>query len=79
MLLVSFLGGWLIRTLFDRIKDLETADQRTAEALSNLRVELPSRYTAKDDFHKLGDSIFEALRRIEDKIDRKADKPTKDN
>lgn len=75
MSLIAFLGGWLLKTLFDRIKDLETADKAIAKELAELRVDMPSHYVRKDEFRQLGDNIFEALRRIEDKLDRKVDKP----
>lgn len=74
MTLVSFLGGWLLKSLFDRIRSLEDADHKLTEAISAIREALPTHYVRRDTFEKLGDSIFEALRRIEDKIDKKADK-----
>lgn len=72
---IAFLGGWLLKTLFERITALEDVDRSIASELAELRVELPSHYVRKDEFRQLGDSIFEALRRIEDKLDRKVDKP----
>lgn len=74
MTLVSFLGGWLLKSLFDRIRALEDADRKMADAVSAIREALPTYYVRQDAFAKLGDHIFEALRRIEDKIDLKADK-----
>lgn len=73
--LIAFLGGWLLKTLFERIRQLESADRDMAREVAALRVDLPSFYVRKDEFRQLGDSIFETLRRIEDKLDRKVDKP----
>jgi len=73
--IVGFLGGWFLKVMFQRIDRLETADMSMTQAINDLRVELPSRYVSKQDFQQMGNSIFEALRRIEDKLDHKADKP----
>lgn len=73
--LIAFLGGWLLKTLFERIRQLESADRDMAREVAALRVDLPSFYVRRDEFRQLGDSIFETLRRIEDKLDRKVDKP----
>ena len=72
--ITAFLFGWFLRMLFQRIDRLEAADEKLANAINELRVDLPERYVAKTDFRKMGDDIFEALRRIEDKLDKKADK-----
>lgn len=74
MTLVSFLGGWLLKSLFDRIRALEIADKELMKSVTDLREILPTNYVRRDTFEKLGDNIFETLRRIEDKIDKKADK-----
>ena len=66
--------GWLVKGLFERIKGLEIADTELAKEISELRVELPTHYTSKNDFKEFIDNVFNMLRRIEDKIDRKADK-----
>lgn len=44
-------------------------------AISLVRETLPTHYVRRDDFKDLGDNIFSALRRIEDKLDNKVDKP----
>lgn len=72
--LAAFFGGWLLKELFSRIEKLEAADRELAKSVNDLRVELPTNYTPKPEFTQLGDSIFQALRRIEDKLDGKADK-----
>lgn len=74
MMIVAALGGWVMHMLFGRLDKLEEADKEQMAAIANLREELPKRYAPKDDVERMGDRLFEALRRIEDKIDRKADK-----
>lgn len=63
-----------MKTLFDRIDNLEQADNRMTQALNDLRVELPSRYVDKEDFVRVSDQMLSALGRIEDKLDKKVDK-----
>lgn len=75
LLVISAMGGWLFRILFDRMKGMEDADQKLADQVAALREALPTNYVRRDDFKQLGDNIFSALRRIEDKIDLKVDKP----
>lgn len=75
MLIVAALGGWVAKMLFDRLDKLEKADEKLGAQITDLRAILPERYAPKDDVERLGDRLFEALRRIEDKIDRKVDKP----
>jgi|GEM_PF-2273944 len=74
MALVAGLGGWFIKALFGRIDKLEQADAAIAQSVGELRVDLPTNYVGKGDFRKMGDDIFATLRRIEDKLDSKADK-----
>ncbi len=72
--LVSFFGGWFLKVLFQRIEQLEQTDAELAKVISDMRVDLPTHYVSKNDFHQALDNIHAALRRIEDKIDSKADK-----
>lgn len=74
MLIVAALGGWVAQLLFSRLDKLEQADAKQMDAINSLREELPSQYAQKMDVEKLGDRLFDALVRIEDKLDKKADK-----
>ena len=71
---IAGLFGWLLHGLFATIKELKQADRELSEKVGDLRVLLPSNYVSKSDFKEMGDSIFGALRRIEDKLDQKADR-----
>lgn len=71
---VSFLGAWFVKVIFDRMERLEQALRDEAKELANLRVAMATDYTSKDDFKTMADAIFGALRRIEEKLDRKVDK-----
>lgn len=72
--LVAALGGWLVKSLFERIKGLELADSKLADQVSQLREALPALYVRRDDFKEALNNIFGLLRRIEDKMDNKADR-----
>ena len=67
-------AGWLMRVLFETIKDLRDKDQKIYDKVSSLAVTLPENYVSKRDFKDLNDRIFAKLDRIENKIDTKADK-----
>jgi hypothetical protein len=72
--LLAFFGGWMVKTLFDRIDKLEKADNAMTKALNDLRVELPSHYVDKDSFNRVSSEMLASLRRIEDRLATKADK-----
>ena len=74
MAVVAFLGGWFVKQLFERIQKLEDADQRMGDKLHEMALAMPTSYVTKGEFIQMGKSIFSALRRIEDKLDGKADK-----
>lgn len=59
--------GWLARTLWDAVQALR-------KDLSSLREEIAEDRVHKDDFKELSQTIMRKLDKIEDKIDRKADK-----
>lgn len=73
--IAGFVISLLVRALFARMTAMEQADNRMAEQLAKLREELPERFVRRDDYRESLDAIFNTLRRIEDKVDRKADKP----
>lgn len=74
LLCLQLVVGWILRGIMDAIKRLELKDEELATYVADLRVALPTVYVPKEDFKEMGDNIFATLRRIEDKIDLKADK-----
>lgn len=72
---VAALLAWFMRSLMDRVRALEAQNLEQLKELSTLRTEMPTHYVRRDDFVKLADDLFAGLRRIEDKLDRKADRP----
>ncbi len=73
--LVAFFGGFVLRDIQKKINNLEKSDKDMTKALTELRVTLPTSYVHKDEFKASLDGIHQVLRRIEDKLDNKVDKP----
>jgi len=73
-IVASGLIGWFTKMLFDRMKQIEEDNHKQSVALADLRALIPERYVSKDDQKTTLDNIFSMLRRIEDKLDGKADK-----
>jgi hypothetical protein len=71
--LLAVLIGWLVKGLFASINELKRADAKVADELTALRISLAERYVSKADHKEALDAIFSMLRRIEDKLDEKAD------
>lgn len=70
--LASALGviSWIARTLYGKVTDNEAAIDA-----ANLKIaSLHETYVKRDDFKDHTDGLFIILRRIEDKLDRKADR-----
>lgn len=59
--------GWLGKTMWNAVQSLK-------EDLNNLERHLPESYVSKQDFQRHEDRVIGYLERIEQKIDRKADK-----
>lgn len=72
--LVALLGGWMIREVMRRLEVLEQRQDAQFKNIMDYRASLPEKYVSKADHDKQLDAIFELLRRIEAKLDGKADK-----
>jgi hypothetical protein len=69
------LGGWLLKVLYDGIKDIRAQAKAQSEKLAAMEVLVAGQYVRKDDLARVADAVFNKLDRIEAKIDMKADKP----
>ena len=72
--LLGALSGWALKTVWDAVRDLQTADKVLVEKVATIEVLVAGSYITKDDFQKTIAAIFVKLDRIEDKLDHKADK-----
>lgn len=75
-LLASFgaLIGFLLNAVWQAVKDLQTADKDLAGKVSEIEVLVAGDYVRREEFNQTVTALFSKLDRIEDKIDKKADK-----
>lgn len=66
--------GFLLNAVWQDVKDLQSADKSLVEKVSQIEVLVAGAYVRKDDFQHSVEALFKKLDKIEDKIDRKADK-----
>lgn len=71
---VLALGGWVMRVIWDNLKDLRTQDTALAEKVSRIEVLVAGEYVKKDELERAVQRLFDKLEHIEMKIDRKVDK-----
>ena len=71
---VLALGGWVMRVIWDNLKDLRTQDNALAEKVSRIEVLVAGEYVRKDELERVVQRLFDKLEHIEMKIDRKVDK-----
>lgn len=66
--------GFLLNAVWQAVKDLQSADKVLAEKVGSIEVLVAGTYVRKDEFMSQMNALFAKLDKIEDKIDRKADK-----
>lgn len=67
IVLCGALGGWILKTIWDAIKDLK-------RDVKELNREVNQDFVRKDDFREAVKDIKDMLAKIFDKLDGKADK-----
>ena len=70
----SVLGGWVLRVLWESMRDLQLADRQLAEKVGTIEVLVAGRYITRDEFQRNVDALFAKLDRIDGKLHEKADK-----
>ena len=68
------LAGWVMKIIWDSLRDLRTADTILAEKVSTIEILVAGSYAKRDEVDRMASAIFMKLDRIEEKLDRKADK-----
>lgn len=66
--------GFLLKAVWQAVKDLQTADKALAEKVGNIEVLVAGAYVKKVEFTQSINALFAKLDKIEDKLDKKADK-----
>lgn len=67
--------GFMLNVVWQSAKDLQKADKELTAKVAEIEVLVAGGYVKKDEFSDLSKALFAKLDKIEDKIDRKADKP----
>jgi len=71
---VAFFGGWVLNSLRDAIKSLQTSDSALADKVQHIEVLVAGSYVKRDDLDRLTSALFTKLDKIESKLDAKVDK-----
>ena len=72
--IIGALGGWWMRVMWQSLKELEQQDSKLADKVGSIEVLVAGEYVKRDDMNRDIATIFAKLDRIEDKINKKADK-----
>jgi hypothetical protein len=71
---VSILFGWILKTVWDAVKDLQKADDELIDKVNKIEVLVAGEYVKREDFKADMDRLFNKLDAIDKKLDTKADK-----
>lgn len=71
---IAFLGGWVVRNLQESMSNLRIADSELTKKVQEMEVLVAGQYVKREDFARTVEALFAKLDRIEEKLDRKADK-----
>lgn len=66
--------GFLLNAVWQAVKDLQTADKVLTEKVGSIEVLVAGAYIKKDEHMTQMNALFIKLDKIEDKLDKKADK-----
>lgn len=66
--------GFVITVIWNGLKDLQIADKALADKVASIEILVAGDYVKKDEFNLGIAALFSKLDRIEDKLDKKADK-----
>ena len=67
--LCGALGGWVLKVIWDAVKDLQAADKVLVEKVNTIEILIAGNYMSKSDFDKIAAAIFAKLDKIDDKLD----------
>lgn len=66
--------GFLLNSVWQAVKDLQTADKQLADKVATIEILVAGEYVRKDDFERTIQRLFEKLDHMEEKFDRKMEK-----
>jgi hypothetical protein len=62
--------GWLLKTVWESVKDLQCADKSLAEKVTQIELLVAGSYIKRDEIQVLHDALFRKLDKIEDRLNR---------
>ena len=71
---IGALGGWILKTIWDAIKQLQKDDKNLVDKVSHIEVLVAGGYVKVDKFDMVVNKIFDKLDKIDNKLDGKVDK-----
>ena len=66
--------GFLLNAVWQAVKDLQSADKELTEKVAGIEILVAGDYVKKTELNDMQRALFSKLDRIEEKIDKKADK-----
>lgn len=72
--LFGALFGWVLKVIWDAVKDLQEADEEVIRKVNDLQVVMAGDYVKRDELRSEFKALFAKLDRIENKLDQKVDK-----
>lgn len=66
--------GWILKVIWDAVKDLQEADEEVIKKVNELQVVMAGDYVKRDELRSEFKALFAKLDRIENKLDQKVDK-----
>lgn len=71
---IGAMGGWILNTVWNAVKELQKADKDLAEKVGEIEVLVAGRYMTRDEFNTTLAQVFNKLDTIRDMIAKKADR-----
>ena len=66
--------GFLLHSVWEAVKDLQKADAELTKRVGEIEVLVAGNYVTRQEFSNTVDALFRKLDKIEEKIDKKADR-----
>ncbi len=71
---IGAMGGWILNTVWNAVKELQKADKELAEKVADIEVLVAGRYITREEFNQTLNQVFERLDRIRDLLSLKVDR-----
>jgi len=68
--LAGALGGFILKHVFDRIRELQDRCARQEQSLAEQAQRVAENYLRREDCHRQSDTVLDQLGKIESKLDR---------